>query len=485
MGFKNGFLWGGGTSAAQFEGAWNEDGKSPVVVDYATVGGVGVPRRIYYENADGTQGEAQQFDILPKGAKYILKEDEHYTNHKGSDFYHHYKEDISLFAEMGYTTFNLSISWARIFPYGVEHGVNQKGVEFYRNVFLECQKYGIEPIVTLYKYDMPTYFITEKGGWLNRELIEEYVEFTKVCFEEYKDLVKYWITFNEINVQILHSDLNKADNQTNYQQLHHQFIASAKAVKLAHEINPDNKVGCMIAIGVSQYPATPDPVDIVGNQKSLLETFYYSCDTMVRGEYPFYAKSIWKEKGVALDIKEEDSVALKEGKSDFIAFSYYSSGTFTTHGNETGVTGNLSSGPRNPYVEVSEWGWTIDPLGLKYTLIELYGRYQMPLLIVENGLGAIDTVEKDGSIHDDYRISYLREHIRCMREAVEEGVDLFGYTTWGCIDLIALTTGQISKRYGFIYVDVDDEGNGTFNRLRKDSFYWYKKVIASNGENLD
>ncbi len=480
MGFKQGFLWGGGTSAAQVEGGWDEDGKSPVEVDYCTLGSAGERRKIYYKDLDGHIKETTMFSLIPKGAQYILKEGVHYTNHKGTDFYHHYKGDIALLAEMGFTTFNFTISWARIYPYGTENGINSKGVEFYRNVLLECKKYNIEPIVTLYKYDMPTYFVTEKNGWINRELIDEFVEFARVCFEEYQDLVKYWVTFNEINV------LTLAGNscQVNYQQLHHQYVAAAKAVKLAHQINPNYQVGCMIAVGVSQYPMTPDPKDMIGNQQSLQDFFYYSCDVMIRGEYPYYAKRIWDEKGVQLDILEEDDKILREGKSDFIAFSYYSSGTFTTHQYENGVTGNLSSGPKNPYLEVSEWGWTIDPIGLKYSLHEIYGRYQKPLLIIENGLGAKDVLESDGRIHDSYRIQYLKEHIRYMKEAVDEGVDLFGYTTWGCIDLVALTTGQVSKRYGFIYVDVDDQGNGTFNRYKKDSFYWYQKVIKSNGEEL-
>lgn len=480
MSFPKGFLWGGGTSAAQFEGAWDEDGKSPVEVDYCTLGSPHKMRTVYFKNADGEIEETEMFTLLPKGATYILKEDMHYTNHKGTDFYHHYKEDIALLAEMGFKTFNLTISWARIYPYGKKNGINKKGIEFYRNVLTECKKYNIEPIVTMYKYDMPTYYVTEMNGWMNRDLIDEYVSFCKVCFEEYKELVKYWVTFNEINVLLLAN--NSA--QSNFQQLHHQYVAAAKAVQLAHKINPEYKVGCMIAVGVSQYPMTPDPKDILGNQKSLQEFFYYSCDVMVRGEYPYYAKRIWDEKGIELNIKEEDYKTLKEGTADFIAFSYYSSGTFTTHEYEKGVTGNLSTGPKNPYVKESEWGWTIDPEGLKYSLHELYARYQLPLFIIENGLGAIDMLEADGSVHDPYRIEYLREHIRCMKEAVEEGVDLFGYTTWGCIDLVALTTGQVSKRYGFIYVDVDDEGNGTYNRYKKDSFYWYKKVIETNGEEL-
>lgn len=487
MSFPKDFLWGGDISAAQCEGAWNEGGKSPVEVDFMTLGAAKRSRQVTYRMEDGSYGyvDAMITAKLPKGAKYATIDGEVYPNRTGIDFYHHYKEDIGYFGKMGFKALNLSISWARIYPYGAKSGVNKEGVEYYRSVLEECRKNGIEPIVTLYKYDMPVYFIDEMGGWSNRQLIDEFVEFARVCFTEYKDLVKYWITFNEINILLLL--VGAADNEQrsrNFTELHHQLVAAANAVKLAHEINPENKVGSM-NVGMVNYPLTCDPEDILLCQKKMQDGIFYSADVQARGAYPSFAKRIWKENGVELNITEEDKKILKEGKADYFAFSYYNTNCVTTHKDvEDSVLGNISIGKQNPYLSASDWGWQIDPTGLKYYLHELYDRYQMPLLIVENGMGAYDKLEEDGSVHDPYHVEYMRAHIVKMKEAVEEGVDLIGYTMWSCIDLCAASTGEVSKRYGFIYVDVDDQGNGTFKRYKKDSFDWYKKVIASNGEDL-
>lgn len=482
------FLWGGGISAAQCEGAWDKDGKSPVAVDFANVVGNRSIRRHSYIDECGKVGYFPMFGTLQNGQKYLLENNVYYPNHKGIDFYHLYKSDIALFAEIGFKSLNFSISWARIYPRGIKNGVNQKGVDFYRDLLIECKKYNIEPIVTLYKYDMPVYFEEELGGWENRELIDEFVEFSKVVFTEYKDLVKYWITFNEINVILMMAQLIPhlpiTQLQSTYQTIHHQALASARAVKLAHEINDEFKIGCMLASHVT-YPFSCDPEDVLNAQNKMQEAFYYFSDIMLRGKYPSFSNRVWKEKNVHVDMLDGDENVLMEGKADFLAFSYYSSNTFTTHNDEMEMSGgNFSKGVKNPYIKVSEWGWPMDPTGLKWVLHDLYDRYQVPLLIVENGLGAKDTMEDDGRIHDQYRIEYSREHIRKMIEAVDEGVDLFGYTAWGCIDLVAASTGQISKRYGFIYVDLDDQGNGTYKRFKKDSFYWYKHVIETNGEEL-
>ncbi len=489
MSFPKGFLWGTSISAAQAEGGWNEGGKSPVELDYAVAAVTHkAMRKLYYLDADGNR--ASKFTIpvdesgLPQGAKYQLFDDLHYTNHEASDFYHRYKEDIALMAEMGFTTFNTSISWARIYPYGIEGGINQEGVEFYRSVFQECRKYGIDPVITLYKYDEPVYFQETYGDWTNREMIRQFVEFARVCFTEYKDLVNKWLTFNEINILMLMGGfMSPEQKQVNYLKLHNQMVAAARAVKVAHEIDPQLKVGCMIC-GLCSYPLTPDPKDVMANYRGFQKNFCYSADTMIRGAYPSYAASIRREDGVALEISEEDAKDLMEGKSDFLAFSYYMSAVVTTHEDAKAAGGNVFSGAQNPYLEYSDWGWAKDPIGFKYFLHTIYDRYNVPLFDVENGLGAEDVLEADGSIHDPYRIEYLRAHIQCMKEAVEEGVGLFGYTTWGGLDLIAASTGEISKRYGFIYVDMDDQGNGTFKRYKKDSFYWYKKVCESNGEEL-
>lgn len=422
MSFPDKFLWGGSISAAQCEGAWDEDGKSPVQVDFGDPGTTTNNRYIHYLNADGTRGKMRQFDHLPKGAKYELFDDVRYTNHVGIDFYHRYKEDIALFAELGFTTFNTTISWARIFPHGVEGGVNQAGVEFYRNVFKECRKYGIDPVITLYKYDEPVYLEETYGDWTNREMIHQFVEFAKVCFIEYKDLVNKWLTFNEINI-LLHFNV-KEGKQFAFEELHNQMVAAAEAVKAAHEIDEEIKVGCMIA-GFCCYPYTCDPKDVLGSYKLFQEKFAYCADTMVRGYYPAYAKRIWKDNNVSLEISEEDKKILMEGKSDFLAYSYYMSNVFTTHD----VEGNLATAGgqgslANPYLEASDWGWQIDPTGYEYFLHVLNDRYQVPLFDVENGLGAHDQVEDDGSIHDDYRINYHRSHIKSLMKAREEGVNI-------------------------------------------------------------
>ncbi len=480
----NKFLWGGSISAAQAEGGWNEGGKSPVQVDYGDPGTTKDRRWIHYLNADGTRGKMRQFDHLPEGAKYEFFDDIRYTNHTAIDFYHRYKEDIALLAEMGFTTFNTTVSWARIYPHGVEGGVNQEGVEFYRNVFKECRKYGMDPVITLYKYDEPVYFEETYGGWENREMIHQFVEFARVCFTEYKDLVNKWLTFNEVNI-LLHFDV-KEGKQVAFTQLHNQMVAAAKAVQVAHEIDPNIMVGTMVA-GVCCYPYTCDPKDVLKSYEEFQDKFAYCADTMVRGYYPSYAKRMWKRDNVTLEISDEDKEDLMKGKADFLAFSYYMSTVVTTH-NDVEVRSDAAGAQnaiKNPYLEASAWGWQIDPIGYKYLLHVLEDRYQVPLFDVENGLGAFDKVEEDGTIHDDYRIDYLRGHIKSLMEAREEGVNIFGYTTWAPIDLVSFTTGQMDKRYGFIYVDMNDDGEGDLHRIKKDSFYWYKKVIASDGKDLD
>lgn len=487
MAFPKNFLWGGDISAAQIEGAWDEDGKSPTEADYLLGADKNSIRVACYRMPDGTEGKVPVMSgMLPKGAKYILKDGVFYHNHKATDFYHHYKEDIALLGEMGFRALNLSISWARIYPYGVEKGVNQKGVEFYRDVLKECRKYGIEPVVTLYKYDMPAFYIEDWGSWSNRKLIDEYVEFARVCLTEYEGLATIWNTFNEINVPLMLCKMvhkTTADLQRGYEEIHNQLVASAKVVQLAHQIDPDNKVGCM-CVGFFAYPYTCDPNDFLKLQQEAQAGFYLFSDVFVRGYYPSYAKSIFDKEGVVMNVSEEDKADLAAGKVDYMAFSYYNSSCITTHEVDATVKGNMMGSIKNPYLDASEWGWQIDPVGFKRALHELYDRYQLPLLVIENGLGAQDTLEADGTIHDPYRVDYMKRHIAAMKEAVEEGVDLMGYTMWSCIDLVSAGSGELRKRYGFVYVDAHDDGTGTFKRYRKDSFWWYKKVIESNGEDL-
>ena len=364
--------------------------------------------------------------------------------------------------------------------------MNQEGVEFYRSMFEECRKYGMDPVITLYKYDEPVSLLEQHGGWRNRAMIDEFVEFARVCFTEYKDLVNKWMTFNELNIIMPRDDTPKDLAQRNLVYMHNQFVASAKATIVAHEIEPNIKVGAMIC-GNMTYPLTPDPLDAIETYRNFQDFFCYSADVQVRGHYPSYAKRIWKQWDIDLNVSEEDKKILEEGKADFLGFSYYASHVHTTHSLDEldEAAGNGAGGVRNPYLKANAWGWQIDPIGFKHFMHLINDRYEVPLFDVENGIGLIETESEDGICHDPARIDYHREHIKAMKEAVEEGVNLFGYTTWGCIDLCSAGTGQMDKKYGFIYVDMDDRGNGDLHRSRKDSFYWYKKVIASNGEDLD
>ena len=478
MSFKEGFLWGGATAANQFEGGWNEGGKGPSQADVLTNGTNTIPRKI-------TKG---------------IEEGLHYPNHKGSDFYHRYKEDIALMAEMGFKVFRFSMAWTRIFPKGIEEVPNEAGLQFYDDVLDELKKYDIEPLVTISHYEMPYYIVENYDGWISREVIDLYVKYCKAILTRYKDKVTYWIPFNEINCGttvfgnymslgiVNEGTTNFSDQvdipQLRYQALHHQFIASAKVVKMAHEINPNFKMGCMIAY-MQNYPFTCHPEDVLECQKVKDIGNNYCGDVQVRGEYPFYAKRFWKENDIHIKMESGDEEILKEGTVDFYSCSYYLSSCVSRDPDKEETSGNLSGGVKNPYIDTSDWGWQIDPEGLRITLNEVYARYQLPVMVLENGMGAFDKVEEDGSIHDMHHIDYLRRHIKCMEEAINDGVDLIAYTPWGCIDLVSASTGEMEKRYGFVYVDADNEGNGTYNRTRKDSFYWYKKVIESNGKDLD
>ncbi len=471
------FLWGGATAANQFEGAWNVDGKGDSISDHCTNGSHTTPKRV-------------TINIEP---------DTLYPSHEAIDFYHHYEEDIALFAEMGYKTFRLSIAWTRIFPTGEETEPNEAGLAFYDRVFDCCKKYGIEPLVTISHYELPYNLVAKYNGWEGRELIELFERYCHVIFERYQDKVKYWLTFNEINAgtmpfgAVLSTGTVKGfegpmteipdDPQARFQALHHQFVASARVIKYAHDNYPQFKMGNMICF-VTSYPATCNPDDIVLNQEHMRTMNWYCSDVQARGEYPAYAKSIWKKLGVTIKMEDGDLEDLKNGIIDFYTFSYYMTNTTSADPNAEAADGNLIGGNVNPYLEKSDWGWAIDPKGLRYTLNEIYDRYRIPLMVVENGLGAYDTIEEDGSINDDYRIDYLKKHIEQMKLAVEDGVDLMGYTPWGCIDLVSASTGEMAKRYGFIYVEKYDDGTGSLARRKKKSFDWYKNVIATNGEEL-
>ncbi len=397
-----------------------------------------------------------------------------------------------MFGEMGFKTYRLSIAWSRIFPKGDELEPNEAGLAYYDSVFDECIKHGIEPLVTICHFDCPMHLITEYGGWKNRKLIEFYTRFAKTLFERYKGKVKYWLTFNEINM-ILHLPFMGAGlifkdgeniNESKYQAAHHELVASALTTKIAHEIDSENKVGCMLAAG-STYAYSCAPEDVWKALNKDRENYFFT-DVQARGYYPSYANKFFEKEGIKLEIPEEDLKVLRENTVDFISFSYYSSRCTSADESIETTDGNVFATLKNPHLKASEWGWQIDPLGLRITLNTLYDRYQLPLFIVENGLGAVDTPDENGYVEDDYRIEYLREHIKAMEAAInEDGVELLGYTSWGCIDVVSASTGEMKKRYGYIYVDKDNEGNGTLKRTPKKSFYWYKNVIKSNGVELE
>ncbi|WP_368253724.1 6-phospho-beta-glucosidase [Enterococcus faecium] len=474
MGFRKDFLWGGATAANQCEGGYDEGGRGLANVDVVPIG-------------------KDRFPVITgKKKMFEFDEDHFYPAKIAIDMYHRYKEDIALFAEMGFKTYRMSIAWSRIFPMGDEKEPNEAGLKFYEDAFKECQKHGIEPLVTITHFDCPMHLIKEYGAWRSRELVGFYENLCRVIFNRYKGLVKYWLTFNEINM-ILHAPFmgaglyfEKGENeeQIKYQAAHHELVASAIATKIAHEVDPENKVGCMLAAG-AYYPYTCNPEDVWASRKSDRENYFF-IDVQSRGEYPAYALKEMERNGIQIEMEPGDAALLKEHTVDFISFSYYASRVSTTDNELLEQTaGNIFASVKNPYLQASEWGWQIDPLGLRITMNDIYDRYQKPLFIVENGLGAVDTPDENGYVEDDYRIDYLAAHIQAMKDAVElDGVDLLGYTTWGCIDLVSAGTGEMKKRHGFIYVDRDNQGNGTLARSKKKSFNWYKKVIDSNGENL-
>lgn len=477
MAFPSNFLWGGATSANQIEGAYLEDGKGLTVSDIVTV---------------GSHSNARMITPNIDYSKY------YYPSHTAIDYYHHYKEDIKLFAEMGFKAYRMSISWARIFPNGDDIEPNEAGLKFYDGVFFELKKYNIEPIVTLSHGDIPLAIGTKYGGFANKKVIDLFVRYARVCVERYSD-VKYWIPFNEVNDMFLAmsslgqgakvpekeiSFFEQEDNPNErFNALNNIMIASAKAVKEARKIRDGLHFGTMIC-HITRYPRTCHPDDILLVEED--DLFYNNTcsDVMLKGEYSFFTLNRFKKLGVNLELSDEEKQILKEGVCDYYTFSYYQSICETTQNFTEQTSGNIMGGIKNPYLTETEWNWPIDPVGIRYTLLKVYDRYRVPVMITENGIGCVDVKNEDNAIHDDYRIDYLRKHIEQMRLAIDEGVELIGYMMWGPIDLVSVSTGEMKKRYGFIYVDRDDSGNGDYRRYKKDSFYWYKKVIASNGTEL-
>jgi len=476
--FPKDFLWGGATAANQLEGGYKDGGRGLSIAD-ALPGG---KKRFEITQAD-------DFDWTIDTDKYK------YPNHLGIDHFHHYKEDIALFAEMGFKVYRFSISWSRIFPRGDEKEPNENGLKFYDNLIDECLKYNIKPVITLSHYEMPLVLAKEYGGWKNRKLIEFFERFVKVVISRFGHKVHYFLTFNEINSASQHPIMGQGlvpsnggnDKKNVFQAWHNQFVASSKAVKIAHDFNPDIEVGCMILYATS-YAYNSDPRNQLANLQNNQDFNYFCGDVQVRGQYPAYTDRLFGKYGFSksdLDITSDDLSSLKKYPVDFISISYYMSTAVEVTGitDET-VAGNLMGGVKNPFLKVSDWDWQIDPTGLRIALDELYDRYQKPIFVVENGLGAKDKIEANGKIYDEYRIDYLRSHIEAIGEAISDGAKVIGYTPWGCIDLVSASTGEMSKRYGMIYVDLDDDGKGTLRRSKKESFYWYKQVIGTNGRYL-
>ena len=462
MGFSKNFLWGGATAANQCEGAWNVDGKGVSVSDICTGGKFGQSKR-----------------ITP-----IPEEGIFYPSHEGIRHYEKFREDIALFAEMGFKCYRFSIAWTRIFPNGDETEPNEAGLKHYEEVIDECLKYGIEPLITISHYEVPFGLTKKCNAWVSRDMIGYFLNYCRAIFERYKGKVKYWLTFNELNftlsIPFTGAGLLEEDDKTKYQALHHQLIASAMTVKLCHDIIKDSKIGCMISYSPI-YPDTPNPEDVFACLKEQRKLTLCP-DIQVNGEYPFYAKKIFEELGIVIDKEDENII---KSTVDFIGFSYYSSKVISSDiSKKQLVSGNMQKGVINNYLKTSEWGWQIDPLGLRITLNNLYDRYKKPLFIVENGLGALDTLTEDMKVHDDYRIEYIKQHLLEVYNAIEDGVDLLGYLSWGPIDIISASTAEMSKRYGYIYVDKDNKVNGSLKRIKKDSFAWYSEVIKTNGASL-
>ena len=467
MAFPKDFLWGGATAANQYEGAYNLDGKLPSVRDVMPQGLMSPP------TTEPTEDNLQLESI---------------------NFYENYKEDIKLFAEMGFKVYRTSIAWSRIYPNGDDATPNEAGLEFYDKVFDELAKYDIEPLVTLSHYEPPLNLAVNYNGWMDRELISFFDRFVETVVSRYQDKVKYWLTFNEVN-SIIGAPTNGAifkpkaelTKQELWQAAHHQLVASASATKIIHEINPDLQVGCMV-LSMPAYPMTPDPKDTLATRQFENQNYAF-VDVHVRGEYPGYFKRYLKENDIEIEFGGEDVELLKENTVDFISFSYYVSKAMAHNPEKYDAgLGNILGGLNNPTLESSEWGWQIDPIGLRIVLNDFWDRYQLPLFIVENGLGAKDELIQDENgcytVKDDYRIEYLRKHLRQVDEALKDGVEIIGYTSWGPIDLVSMSTAQMSKRYGYIYVDRNDDGSGSMKRYKKKSFNWYKEVIETNGQSL-
>lgn len=470
--FPNTFLWGGAIAANQAEGAYDADGKGLSIADFHA-----------YKNSLSKDDRLEHATLSVADKMFETNSDAYYPKRSGIDFYHRYKEDIRLFKELGLQCFRTSFNWTRIFPKGIEASPNEEGLRFYDALIDELLLNDIEPVMTISHYEMPTYLVEEYGGWLSRKTIDAYEHFCHVLFDRYHKKVKYWITFNQINLLSFNS-LGFKESQTNhvlestYQSVHHQFVAQAKAKKLAKKYSEDILIGTMLSDKIA-HPATCKPEDVLFSyRKNQME--YLFGDVAMRGYYPGYALRFFAENQLDINITKDDELLLRENTMDYLSFSYY----YTKINDSEKNSFSPMDKSKNPYLKSSEWGWEIDPLGLRTALNQYYDRYQCPLFLTENGIGATDQIAADGSIYDPYRIDYLQKHFEQMKEAIYDGVDLIGYCLWSPIDIVSCSSAEMAKRYGVIYVDLDNEGNGTLERKKKESFYWYKHVIQTNGDDL-
>ena len=480
--FPSDFLWGGALAGCQAEGAWLEDGKTMTVPEVMKFGKVDHKVTRQMKITMETIAEAEMdFDTVK------------YPKRRGIDFYHTYKQDLALLAGMGLKCFRYSFSWARVFPQGYQDAPNEKALAFYDDLIDTIRGYGMEPLMTISHFDFPIYLIKKYGGWSDHRLIDLYEKYCRVLFERYKGKVRYWVTFNEINMSLKAGPKTMGvvdQGQPNYEEmlfqaLYHQFVAAARITALAHQIDPANKVGCMVAY-FTTYPYTCKPEDNLAAQFDDRMKNLYFLDSLNGKPLPYYAEAYFEQKGICLQTDEEELEEIRQNPADFVGLSYYNSMVSAGDTSQLELTnGNVASAYKNPYLPANAWGWQIDPVGLRYTLNHLYDRYHKPLFILENSSGFVDKLEEDGTVHDPYRVDFLRAHIQAMMAAVtEDGVDVIGYTMWGPIDIISSSTSEMTKRYGFIYVDQDDYGNGTKKRYIKDSYYWYRDLIGSNGRKL-
>lgn len=467
MKINKNFFWGASTAANQIEGSYITDGKRPSVIDYLYTGEI-----------------FREFDEEILGHEY-------YSSHNAIKHYENMESDIKLFAEMGINSYRMSIAWTRIYPTGYEEQPNKKGLEFYHKLFKLLKDYNIEPIVTLSHYEMPIE-IAKSGGWAEKSTIECFTKYAKTVMSEFQKYVKYWLSFNEINIAfvpfgILTSCGGFMDNddkrntvELRFKSLHNQLLAAGKATKIMREIKSEMQMGCMIA-SMLNYPLTCAPEDNLLTLQDEQIYNYLCSDVMINGKYPYYTKKFLRDNDINIDISDDDKEILKNGTVDFYSCSYYMTNCKTVQKDVEQTGANLGVGGKNPYLKASKWGWQIDAIGLRIFLNKVYDRYNIPIMIVENGLGAVDVL-KDGQVDDQYRINYLEEHIISMKDAIADGVDVIGYLPWSAIDLVGLSTGSIEKRYGFIHVNIDNKGNGDYSRTPKKSYFWYKKIIEENSK---